>query len=142
MLTHTIVGRKIRGTIMNQKIAIILIAAALITTCGCVGSKPVHDFEINEMRHFDFVYDDIHYGGNLMWDGEHFHIAAVGYGEKEGFFVTTHINGIDNDAVFQISSPESGLPSHVDRHVDFSRTVLLNEMIKNRVNKTGINDSR
>ena len=82
------------------------------------------------------MYDDLHYGGDLKWDGEHFCIEANGYGEKDGFLVAVHIQGMDNDSILQISSPGTGLPSHIERHVDFSRTVLLDKMIKNRVNQS------
>ena len=120
---------------------LLLLIIVLVASCGCVGTKPTHDFKINETRYFDFVYDDLHYGGNLKWNGEHFYIKANGYGERDGFFVTVHIHGMDNDSVFQISSPGSGLPSHVERHADFSRTVLLDKMIRNRVDKPGVNES-
>jgi hypothetical protein len=119
----------------------LLLIIALVASCGCVGTKPTHDFEINETRYFDFMHDDLHYGGNLEWDGEHFYIDADGYGTKEGYLVMVVIRGWDDDAVFQISIPESGMPSRVDRHADFSRTVLLNKMIRNRVNKPVINET-
>ena len=116
---------------------LLLLMIALIMSCGCISEKPHHDFKVNETRYFDFVYDDLHYGGNLKWDGEHFYIKANGYGEKDGFPIFVHIQGMDNDSIFQISPPSgSGLPSHIERHVDFSRTVLLDKMIKNPVNQS------
>ena len=126
---------------MNQKIATILIAAALITTCGCVGSKPVHDFEINETREFEFLHEgDLTFTGNLTWDGEHFYIRARFQGYPDGVFTYGFITGQDNDVLISTYSRPTG--AYNDEHVDLSRSVLLNEMIKNRVDKTGINDSR
>ena len=126
---------------MNQKIATMLIAAALITTCGCVGSKPVHDFEINETREFEFLWeDDFDYTGTLTWDGEHFHIKARFQGYTEGMFVHGFIYGVDDDATMTMLGQYG--QTYKDEHMDFSRTVLLNEMIKNRMDKTEINDSR
>lgn len=113
----------------------LLLIIVLVASCGCVGTKPTHDFEINETRYFDFVDNDLHFGGNLKWDGEHFYINAMGYGEKDGFFVVVNIRGIDDDAIFQTDIPQSGMRSNVNRHTDFSRTVLLDKMIKNRVPK-------
>lgn len=55
-------------------------------------------------------------------------------------FVSGAIRGVDDDATMTIVS--RNMPTNIDEHMDFSRTVLLNEMIKNRVDKTGINDSR
>ena len=121
-------------------LTLLLMLLLIVTLCGCIGTKPSHDFEINETRSFAFTYDGIDYGGNLRWDGEHFHIAANGHGYKDGLFVVVHIHGVDDDALFQISS--AGMPPYVEQHVDFSRTVLLDKMIRNRVDKPGTNGSR
>ena len=119
-----------------MKPLLLLLIIVLVASCGCVGTKPTHDFKINETREFKFVWDDdMPCTGNLMWDGEHFHINANYQGYRDGLFVSVAIRGIDDDARIVISSP--GLPSSDQRHVDLSRTVILNEMIKNPVAHQG-----
>jgi len=112
-------------------LTLLLMLLLIVTSYGCINTNPTHDFEINETRGFGFTYDNIEYSGNLRWDGEHFHIAANGHGWKDGLFVVVHIHGVDDDALFQISS--AGMPPYVEQHVDFSRTVLLDKMIRNPV---------
>ena len=112
----------------------------MAASCGCLASKPNHDFEINETRNFDCEYDGIQYLGTLRWDGEHFHIHADGLGYKDGIFMSTAIRGIDNDCRMVITSP--GLRSYDDWHVDLSRTIVLKRMIDNRVEDTRVSESR
>lgn len=123
-----------------MKPILLLLTLVLVASCGCVSEKPTHDFEINETREFKFVWDgDMPCTGDLTWDGEHFHINANYQGYREGLFVSVAIRGIDDDARMVICSP--GLPSSDQRHVDFSRTVFLNEMIRNRVDAPEINEN-
>ena len=125
---------------LSTGLKIVIIIICFIIFSMTVEITPTHDFEINETREFKFLHEgDLTYTGTLTWDGEHFTIDAHFQGWQDGGFVSGAIWGIDDDATLLICSQGS---SYRDEHKDFSRTVLLNEMIKNRVNKTRINDSR
>jgi len=104
---------------------------ALVISCGGVGTKPSHDFAVDETRKFEFTHDKLDYSGNIRWDGEHFDIAAIGTGYKDGIFVVINIYGIDNDTMIQISGP--GSSSYVEQHIDFSRTEMMHKMVNNPV---------
>ena len=111
----------------------VLLIVIMVASCGCISEKPHHDFKVNETRYFDFVYDDLHYGGNLKWDGEHFYIRAQFHGYKKGMFINACIIGRDDDAKMSMFGVGD---TYEKEHVDFSRTVLLDKMIRNPVNQS------